>query len=80
MKKILIYTSPQCGYCKVAKQYFEQIGAEYEEKDVSDPKIAQEAVERSGQMGVPIIYIGEGDDAKMLVGFNKPEIAAALKE
>lgn len=80
MSKILIYSSPTCGYCKIAKQYFEQINAEYEEKDVSDPKIAEEAVERSGQMGVPIIYIGEGDDAKMLLGFNKDEIDTALKE
>jgi len=80
MKKIVIYTSPQCGYCKMAKQYLDQVGAEYEEKDVSDPKIAAEAVERSGQMGVSITYYGERDDAKMLLGFKKAEFDEALKQ
>lgn len=79
MKKILIYTSPSCGYCTMAKQYFSQIGAKYEEKDVSDPQNAEEAVQRSGQMGVPVIYIGEGESAKMILGFNKDEIDKALK-
>lgn len=78
MAKVTIYTSPVCGYCKIAKQYFEQINVDYEEKDVSDPKIAEEAVERSGQMGVPIIFIGEGDAAQMLIGFKKDEIDKAL--
>ncbi|MFC1721610.1 glutaredoxin family protein [Patescibacteria group bacterium] len=79
MPSVLIYTSPTCGYCKVAKQYFDQKNVEYEEKDVTDPKLAAEAVERSGQMGVPIIFIGEGDSAKMLLGFDKKEIEKALK-
>ncbi len=79
MKKIIIYTSPSCGYCTMAKQYFGQIGATYEEKDVSDPKNAEEAVQKSGQMGVPVIMIGEGESAKMIMGFNKDEIDKALK-
>ncbi|MFC1617890.1 glutaredoxin family protein [Patescibacteria group bacterium] len=80
MPKIILYSSPTCGYCKMAKQYFDQIEVEFEEKDVSDPKIAEEAVEASGQMGVPVIIIGEGENAKMLPGFNKEEIDKALAE
>ncbi len=79
MKKIVIYTSPSCGYCTMAKQYFNQIGAKYEAKDVSDPKNAEEAVSKSGQMGVPVILIGEGESAKTILGFNKEEIDSALK-
>lgn len=79
MKKIVIYTSPSCGYCTMAKQYFNQIGAKYEAKDVSDPKNAEEAVAKSGQMGVPVILIGEGESAKTILGFNKEEIDQALK-
>ncbi len=79
MKRIVIYTSPSCGYCTMAKQYFNQIGAKYEEKDVSDPKNAEEVVQKSGQMGVPVTFIGEGDGTKMIVGFNKEEIDRALK-
>jgi glutaredoxin-like YruB-family protein len=80
MPKVLVYTSPTCGYCNMVKQYLNQINVAYEEKDVSDPKIAEEAVARSGQMGVPVVVIGEGDSAKMITGFNKDEIDNALKK
>ncbi|EKD49691.1 MAG: hypothetical protein ACD_63C00070G0009 [uncultured bacterium] len=79
MKKVLMYTSPTCGYCKVAKQYFNQNNIACEEKDVTDPKVAEEAVNVSGQMGVPIIVIGEGNNKKVLSGFNKDELDVALK-
>ena len=80
MSKVLVYTSPTCGYCNMVKQYLKQIDVPYEEKDVSDPKIAEEAVTRSGQMGVPVVVIGEGDEAKIITGFNKDEIDNALKK
>jgi glutaredoxin len=64
----------------MAKQYFDQLGVAHEARDVSDPKIAAEAVQRSGQMGVPIIFIGEGEKAKILLGFDKSEIDRALKD
>lgn len=78
MSKVVVYTSPSCGFCTMAKQYLNQIGVEFEEKDVSDPKVAEEAVEKSGQMGVPITFIGEGDDAQMILGFDKAEFDKAL--
>ena len=74
MPKVTIYTSPSCGYCKMLKQYLDQENVDYEEKDVSDPKIAEEAVERSGQMGVPITFV----DDQMLIGFKKDEFDKAL--
>lgn len=80
MPKVLVYTSPTCGYCNMVKQYLSQINVGYEEKDVTDPKIAEEAVARSGQMGVPVVVIGEGDSAKIITGFNKDEIDNALKQ
>ena len=76
MKKVIVYTSASCGYCQMAKQYFNQIGVKFEEKDVTDQKNAEEATKRSGQMGIPVIIIGE----KVLTGFKKKEIDAALKE
>ncbi len=79
MPKIVMYTSPSCGFCTMAKQYLSQKNAEFEEKDVSDPANAEEAVKRSGQMGVPITFIGEGDDAKMITGFDKEEFDKALE-
>jgi len=47
-------------------------------KDINvekDQKAAQEMVNKSGQMGVPVIDI----DGTIIVGFNEPEIRKALK-
>lgn len=75
MKNITIYTTPTCGYCHMAKKYFGAYGVEYQEKDVSkDIGAAKEMVEKSGQMGVPVIDI----DGDITVGFDQPKIKHVL--
>ncbi len=74
--KVKIYTTPTCPYCEMAKQYFKSKNIEYEEVDVSsDIKGAREMIEKSGQIGVPVIEI----DDKIIIGFNKAAIERALK-
>ncbi|MDP2629095.1 MAG: glutaredoxin family protein [Candidatus Harrisonbacteria bacterium] len=76
-KKVLIYTTPTCVYCKMTKQYFKDNNIQYEEKNVVDDDSArEEMVAKSGQLGVPVIDI----DGEIHVGFNKPEIEKALAE
>lgn len=59
----------------MAKEFFKANKIEYKEIDVSeDESAAKEMVEKSGQMGVPVIEI----DGKMIVGFVKPAIKKAL--
>ncbi len=73
---VTIYTTPTCGFCKVAKDYFRTNKVVYTEYNVaSDQRKAEEMVRKSGQMGVPVIDI----NGKVIVGFNKPEIEKALK-
>jgi glutaredoxin 3 len=73
---VTIYTTPSCGFCKVAKEYFRTQHVSYTEYNVSaDQRKAGEMVRKSGQMGVPVIDI----NGKVIVGFNKPEIEKALK-
>ncbi len=73
--EIKIYSTPTCTYCKMAKSYFQQKNVTYTEIDVSkDQAKAQEMVQKSGQMGVPVIDI----NGKIIVGFNKAEIDKAL--
>jgi glutaredoxin-like YruB-family protein len=73
--KVTIYSTPTCVYCKLAKQYFKENNVKYSEFDVaSDRERAEEMIERSGQMGVPVIEI----DGKIIVGFDKPSIKQAL--
>lgn len=75
MKKVTIYTTPTCGYCHMAKEYFKEEGVEYEEKDVSvDAEARAEMVNKTNQMGVPVIEIGKD----VIIGFNKPKLVELL--
>ena len=65
---IKIYSTPTCPWCKKAKAYLEEKGIAYEGVDVSSDEVAQkEMIEKSGQMGVPVLDI----DGKIVVGFDK---------
>lgn len=80
MKPVTIYTTPTCGYCKASKEYFGANNVEYTEVDVSaDQDKAKEMIEKSGQMGVPVIVIGEGEEEQIIVGFDQPRLASALE-
>ncbi len=80
MKKVTIYTTPTCQYCEKAKNYMKEHDIDYKEYDVSsDSKRRKEMIEKSGQMGVPVIVLG--DD--MMVGFEEgrfEEIVAEHRE
>ncbi len=72
MPKIIIYTTPTCVYCKMAKAFFKEHSLAYEEKDVaSDLEARKTMVEKSGQLGVPVIDIG----GQIVVGFDKSALA-----
>lgn len=77
MKKITVYSTQSCPYCHMVKEYLEEKNLEFEYIDVGkDREKAKEMIEKSGQMGVPVVIIGE----EVIVGFNKPKIEEALKE
>lgn len=76
MKNIIIYSTPTCVYCKLAKEYFAKTGVQYTEHNVAEDDAAREdMVKKSGQLGVPVIDIG----GEIFVGFNQKEIERALK-
>ncbi len=73
---VAIYTTPTCGYCTMAKDYFKKNQIAYTEYNVAqDRSKAEEMVRKSGQMGVPVIDV----NSKIIVGFNRPAIEQALK-
>jgi|TARA_Y100000034_G_scaffold135022_1_gene205367 glutaredoxin-like YruB-family protein len=77
MVKVKIYSTPTCSYCKAAKEFFKEENMEYEEVDVSkDQEAAKEMVEKSGQMGVPVIIIGD----ETLVGFDREKVEELVKK
>lgn len=68
MKKVTIYSTPTCQYCQQAKDYMKEHEIDYKEYDVSsDTERRKEMIEKSGQMGVPVIVLG--DD--LMVGFEQ---------
>ena len=75
MAKVVIYSTPTCGYCKLAKSYFQEHKVEYEEKDVSiDMTAREDMMKKTGQLGVPVIDI----DGTIVIGFNKAKLAELL--
>ena len=76
MPHITIYSTPTCPYCKMAKEYLSQQNMPFTDIDVSaDAAKAEAMIQKSGQMGVPVIDI----DGRIIVGFDRVAIDAALK-
>ena len=75
MKNVTIYSTPTCTYCNAAKSYMKDHGVTYTEFNVAtDTDKRKEMVDKSGQLGVPVIDV----DGKVLVGFEESELAEAL--
>lgn len=73
--KVLIFTTPTCSYCNLAKRYFREKQIRFREVDVSrDRNAARDMQRRTGQTGVPVILI----DNRPIVGFDKPKINKLL--
>ncbi len=69
---VTVYSTPTCPYCVYAKEYFTQNNIPFKDVDVSkDRTAAMEMIQKSGQMGVPVIDI----DGHITVGF-RPDVFA----
>ena len=74
-KTVTIYSTPTCHFCHMAKEYFTANNVTFTDYDVAtDAEKRAEVMERSGQRGVPVIFIGE----EMIIGFDKQAIDSAL--
>ncbi len=74
-KQVVIYSTPTCHFCEAAKNFFNQNKIAYIDYNVAeDQEKAREMVERSGQMGVPVIFI----DEDMVIGFDEPRLRELL--
>lgn len=74
-KKVTIYSTDTCHFCNLAKEFFKEKSIKYEEFNVgTDLAKRKEMVEKSGQMGVPVIDIG----GEVVVGFDEEQVASLL--
>lgn len=75
MKNVIIYTTPTCHFCRAAKGFFKEHNVEYTNKDVTtDKALADEMIAKSGQMGVPVIFV----DNEMVIGFDESRLKQLL--
>ncbi|MFH1631608.1 MAG: glutaredoxin family protein [bacterium] len=74
--RIIVYSTPHCPFCKSVKKFLDKHGVEYKDIDVSvERDMANEMIEKSGQMGVPVIDI----DGEIVVGFDEKKLRDLLK-
>ena len=75
MPNITIYGAEWCGFCHMAMRYLDDKKIQYTYIDVDEkPEYAEEAINKSGQRGIPVIDI----DGKIIIGFDRPEIDKAI--
>ena len=71
-----VYSTSWCGFCHQAKAYFDSIGVKYNDINIEEDQAAAEVmVKKTGQMGVPVIEIGE----TTIVGYDRPKVDKALE-
>lgn len=76
MKKVEIYSTENCHFCHMAKDYFKQNGVAFTDYNVGiDTEKRNEMLELSGQMGVPVIVVDKKD---LVIGFNQKALSTLL--
>jgi len=71
MKKVTVYSTKNCPYCRMAKAFLDKHGVPYEGVDVGeDSNAAKKMIELSGQRGVPVIVV----DDEVIIGFDSQRL------
>lgn len=75
-KNVTIYSTPTCHFCQMTKEFFKENNVPYTEHNVAEDKEkAREMVEKSGQMGVPVIFVGD----EMAIGYDEDRLKHLLE-
>lgn len=75
-KKVEIFSTATCHFCHLAKEWLTSKNIPYEDYNVGENmEKRKEMVEMTGQLGVPVIRIGE----EVMVGFNQAQLAKILE-
>ncbi len=75
MSTVTIYSTPTCVYCNMAKKFFTENNVQYTEHNVAaDLEKRKEMIDKTGQMGVPVIDTGKD----VIVGFDEARIKESL--
>ena len=76
-KNVAVYSTPTCPYCRQIKEYLGEKGIDFVEHNVAaDVEARNTMVRKSGQMGVPVIEVGD----EVIVGFNRAKLDELLSK
>ena len=73
-KKVVMYSTSWCPVCKTAKQFFQQNGVDFVEKDIEKSTSAEQEYKRLGGNGVPLIVVGDNT----MSGFSEGHMRSLL--
>lgn len=74
--EVIVYSTPSCPYCGMAKEYLIRKGVAFTDYDVSkDQSRAKEMAMKSRQRAVPVLQI----NGRIIVGFDRQLIDDALQ-
>jgi len=65
-KKVVMYSTAWCGYCKKARKHFKKNNIAYIDYDIEKNKSAKKRYDKLGGTGVPVILVGK----KRMNGFS----------
>ncbi len=65
-KRVIMYSTSWCGYCKKARSYFKKNDINYVEYDIEKNKRAKQEYDSLGGTVIPVILVGK----KKMNGFN----------
>ena len=73
--QVTIYSTPTCHFCGEAKNFFKEHNIAFTEHNVATDLVKRkEMIEKSGQMGVPVIYVGN----ELIVGYDQDHLKQLL--
>jgi len=80
IKEFIIYSTPNCGYCHMLKDWLTEKKISFTDINVAiDPNRGVEMVQKTGQMGVPVSVIKFADGKEeVILGFDREKIAKIL--
>lgn len=75
MKKVIIYSTPTCIYCRMAKDFLTDKNIPFTDHDLTkDVAMRDEVIKKTGQMAVPVIEV----DGETMIGFDKEKLSQLL--
>lgn len=74
--KVTIYTTTQCPYCQLTKNFLKENKIAYTEKNVEDEAVLQELMKKTDSLTVPIVEV----NGKIIEGYKPEELKKALSQ